>query len=344
MRDLLQPITDWFENGERVALATVVSTWGSSPRPAGSIMAVSSSGKIAGSVSGGCVESAVVERALAVLGGGSPELMHFGVSDETAWEVGLACGGTIEVFISPLGSTDFEHMKSIINRRQPLLYAIILSGSPDILGKTVIFDGAEVTPDEWGLLAGADRLPDRIRSALTQHMPQRITIEGEPDLELFINTVLPPERLLIVGGVHIAIALASLAQRLDYETVVVDPRRLFASPDRFPGVDQLIQAWPQEALSQLEITSSTAVAVLTHDPKIDDPAVIAALNSPAFYVGVLGSRKTHAARLERLRKAGVEEEALARIHAPIGLDLGAKSPEEMALSILAEIVASRRKR
>jgi xanthine dehydrogenase accessory factor len=306
-------------------------------------MAISSSGKIAGSVSGGCVESAVVEKALSILNGSSPELLHFGVSDEIAWEVGLACGGTIEVFITPLEMTDFKRMKSVIDRKQPLLYAIVLSGPPDTAGKTVIFDGGAAAPDVPALEAGMDQFKVGLKDALTQQIPQRIRTEGESGLEIFINSVQPPERLVIVGGVHIAIALAGLARQLGFETVVVDPRRLFSSRDRFPGVDRLIQDWPQEALSELDLTPSTAVAVLTHDPKIDDPAVMAALDSPAFYVGVLGSRKTHSARVERLRQAGVDDEALGRLHAPIGLDLGAKSPEEIALSILAEIVATRRR-
>jgi xanthine dehydrogenase accessory factor len=343
MRDLVREISEWFASGESVALATVVSTWGSSPRPMGSMMAISSGHKIAGSVSGGCVEGAVVETALEVLGGAPARLLKFGVADETAWDVGLACGGSIEVFVAPLPEATFEQLRSLEAARQPYLAASVTGGPARYVGQMLTARTGEILPagGEVGLIA--DWLEPRLSDLLARDKPLHTVAPGEAEYELFIDIFKPPERLVIVGGVHIAIALARLARLIGYETIVIDPRRMFAAEERFPDVDRLIQAWPQEAFPDLELTPSTAVAILTHDPKIDDPAVIAALASPAFYIGVLGSRKTHAARIQRLERSGVTKPALARLHAPIGLDLGAQSPEEIALSILAEIVATRRK-
>ena len=343
MRELFELISAWYALGERVALATVVSTWGSSPRPVGSLMAVNSSGQIAGSVSGGCVEAAVVEKALTILDGAPPELLHFGVSDEKAWGVGLACGGSIEVFVTRLKQSDFESIPPVIGKRKPLLFATVLSDPRGSVGEIFIADESGMVGESHALSPIADWMTSQVDQLFSNPTPRRVVVEDRPAFELFINPLQPPDRLVIVGGVHIAIALARLARLIGYETIVIDPRRMFAAEERFPDVDRLIQAWPQEAFTDLELTPSTAVAILTHDPKIDDPAVIAALASPAFYIGVLGSRKTHAARIQRLGRAGVTEPALARLHAPIGLDLGAQSPKEIALSILAEIVATRRK-
>lgn len=335
MREILEQLGAWLEAGEQVAFATVVSTWGSSPRPVGSTMAISSAGGITGSVSGGCVEGAVVEVAREVLGGAPPRMLHFGVSDDMAWGVGLACGGSIEVFIAPLSRENFQSLLSGAHSERTFVVATLIAGPGLELGRT---------------LAWIDDPPLEIRSHLAQAKqtlplshPIRFNL-GEQDLagrEWFINPIPPAPRLIIVGGVHIAIALVAYAKPLGFETIIIDPRRLFASRERFPHVDRLIQRWPDEAMQEVGLNSSTAVAVLTHDPKIDDPAVITALASTAFYIGALGSRKTHAKRLERLRKAGVSEQALARLHAPIGLDIAAQTPEEIALSIMAEIVASR---
>ena len=343
MRELLQDISSWFERGDRAALATVVSTWGSSPRPAGSMMAVSSDRKISGSVSGGCVEGAVIETALKVLSGAPACLMHFGVSDENAWGVGLACGGSIDVFVAPLSEADFQRIQRFVEAKLPFLTAIVIVGPEGLVGNRVIAQAGQVGPVRDELKPMVEWLEPRLDDLLAQAAPNRASIKNDPDFDIFINIFRPPERLVIVGGVHIAIALANLAQSIGYETIVIDPRRLFASEDRFSGIKELIQAWPQEALADIDLTPSTAVVVLTHDPKIDDPALIAALASPAFYIGVLGSRKTHAARVKRLKKAGVTQTAIARLHAPIGLDLGAQSPEEIALATLAEIVASKRR-
>jgi xanthine dehydrogenase accessory factor len=336
MRDVLSDIERWRADGQTVALATVVETWGSAPRPAGGKMAVSSDGKISGSVSGGCVESAVVEAAAKTLSSGEPRLLHFGVSDDTAWSVGLACGGTIDVFIETLSAGLFEPIRDALQNERPVAIATVIRGAEDRLGKKLaLFDGGTAAGEiDEAMLAAA-------RTALADGVSQRIPL-GES--EVFIDVLLPSPRLVIVGGVHIAVALVSLAKTLGFRTIVVDPREAFGNAKRFPHADQIVSEWPDQALSEIGINSSTAVAVLTHDPKLDDPALIRALASPAFYVGALGSRRTQEKRHERLRDAGVSNDTLSRLYAPIGLPLGGRSPEEIALSIMAQVVAARNKK
>jgi xanthine dehydrogenase accessory factor len=337
MRDIIQDLDRWFEENKSVALATVVQTWGSSPRRVGAKMAVTVDGEITGSVSGGCVEGAVAETAFQVLETGQPQLLHFGVSDETAWEVGLACGGQIDVFVNPLDRMSYQAEYEMLSHGDTFAIATLLKGSQQIIGKSLIvrLDGSYEGSLESGFLSPTIQVA---LEALGSGHSGRVEIPGA---EVFCEVFLPPPTLVMVGGVHIAIALAALAKPLGYHTIVVDPRRAFGSAERFPHVDRLIQAWPDEALEQLEITSSTAIAMLTHDPKLDDPALKVALPSPAFYIGALGSRKTQAARRERLLAAGIDPSLLSRLHGPIGLDIGAQTPEEIALSILAEIVAAR---
>jgi xanthine dehydrogenase accessory factor len=304
-------------------------------------MAVRADGEMVGSVSGGCVEGAVVQEAIDLLGGGKPRLLQFGVSDETAWEVGLACGGSIEIFLQILQP---EWVGSIVQGyadRKALAMAIILTGSEERIGRTALTDGQSVLAGDWDaeLFEAGHEL---LHEAITSRKTGRYELELEGDaLELFIDVLLPSPTLIMIGGVHISVALSRMANTLDYRSVVIDPRKSFASPDRFPDVDELIQRWPQEGLEGAGIDASTAIAVLTHDPKIDDPALLIALRSPAFYVGALGSRATHIKRVERLREAGLTDEELARLRAPIGLDLGGRTPEEIALAILAEITAER---
>ena len=333
MREIVNQIAEWFDLDLQVALATVVSTWGSSPPPVGSTMAVSSRSGIAGSVSGGCVEGAVVEAALEVLQGAPARMLHFGVADETAWGVGLACGGSIEVFVTQLAEDIFHDLRSSIQSDKTPILATLTAGPDEEIGRTQL----------W-----VDEIPGEVRTILRQDeillpldRPARIRAGCMSQQEWFLNPITPAPRLIIIGGVHISVALVAFAKAIGYETILIDPRRLFASSERFPNVDRLIQRWPEEALQEVGLHASTAVAVLTHDPKIDDPAVITALSSPAFYIGVLGSRKTHAKRLERLRAAGIDEKTLDRLHAPIGVDIAAQTPEEIALSIMAEIIAKR---
>lgn len=341
MRDVLEKLIEWSASGQEVALATVVQTWGSAPRPAGANMAITAEGEMAGSVSGGCVEGAVVEAALELLQGGKPRLMQFGVADETAWEVGLSCGGNIHVFVRPINLNVIEAWQQAAKEGKSAALVILIDGPDKLLGEElVLLEGGDA--QAWGSF-GPDLDPQTLgcaRTALAAGTPDRIKDETL-GAELFINVELPLPTLIVVGGVHIAVPLVSLAKTLGYRTVVVDPRRMFGSVERFPNVDQLLQIWPDKALAEVGINSSTAIAMLTHDPKIDDPALKAALDSPAFYIGALGSRKTQAKRQQRLQEAGLSDEQLARIHAPIGLDLGGRSPEEIALSVMAEIVQAR---
>ena len=338
MRDILPDLDQWRAESKPVALATVVQTWGSSPRRAGAKMALTLDRKITGSVSGGCVEGAVYEAGVDVLKSHRPQLLHFGVADETAWEVGLACGGSIDIFVKPLDERFFHTLRSVFVDEKSAVLMTVIRGPDEVLGQ-------EMLVEENGTVTGS--LPSELneralaagREALAQGVSHRAMLnEG---VEVFIELLAPPPTLIAVGGVHITIALVALAKTLGYRTVVVDPRSAFGSEERFPNVDRLVQRWPEEAFQEIPLTRSTAIAMLTHDPKLDDPALKIALPSPAFYVGALGSKTTHAKRRQRLLEEGLTEELLSRLHGPIGLKIGAGTPEEIALSIMAEIVAAR---
>ena len=337
MRDVLEQVEAWLGQGRTVAVGTVVATWGSAPRAVGSCMAVSDDGGLAGSVSGGCVETAVVQEARAVLKGDPPRLLRFGVADETAWAVGLACGGSIEVFVEALDPSVFASLREAVRLDEPLALATVIAGpAPQLGGHAVLRAGGAAAGSLEGpvLTAAAAALAE----ALATSRPARVAVAGG---ELFVDVLRPLPTLVVVGGVHIAVALVALARTLGFRTVIVDPRPAFANPERFPHADRIESAWPDEALKALGLTSSTAVAVLTHDPKLDDPALRAALPSAAFYVGALGSKNTQAKRRKRLLEAGLTEAQVDRLRAPIGLDLGGRSPEEIALSVMAEVVAAR---
>lgn len=301
----------WHREGRGAALATVMETWGSAPRPTGSQLAVSGEGEMMGSVSGGCVEGAVVEEAMAALADGRPRVLTFGVSDDEAFAVGLACGGRISVLVEPVGAALPEAMLAELvaarARREPVAYVVDL--------------------DSWDrrLAAPDPDLAPRFRSDKS----------GVEDGR-FIAIHNPPLRLAVVGAVHIAQALVPMARACGYDCLVIDPREAFGSPARFPG-ERLSHDWPDEALAAFGLDARTAVVTLTHDAKLDDPAIRAALGSGVFYLGCLGSTRTHAKRVARLEEAGFGPEAMARIHAPVGLDIGAKSPAEIAVSIMAEI-------
>lgn len=340
MRDILPDLERWREDRESIALATVIQTWGSSPRAAGAKMALTPEGKITGSVSGGCVEGAVFEAGVETLKTNQPQLLHFGVADETAWDVGLACGGSIDVFVKPLDLGFFDALHSVYIEERPAVIVTVVRGSDEILGHEMLLrEGGSIT----GTLG--DDLDESTLELAQQALEQGKSrqVDLDESTQLFLEVILPPPTLIVVGGVHITIALMALAKTLGYRTVVVDPRSAFGNAERFPNVDQLIQAWPDEAFEQVPITRSTAVAMLTHDPKLDDPALRIALPSPAFYVGALGSRTTQAKRRQRLLDEGVSEAQLDRLRGPIGLDIEARTPEEIAVSIMAEIVAARNK-
>jgi xanthine dehydrogenase accessory factor len=299
-------------------------------------MALTADGRISGSVSGGCVEGAVIEAGRVTIETGKPQLLHFGVADETAWDVGLACGGNIDIFVDSLDQSTYEMMRDFVLEDWAGSVVTVIGGPEALIGQRILHqrDGATIGSfgsdlDEplFAILRGVQRA-------------QRISL-GE-DVEVFVDLYRPAPSLILVGGVHVAIALSSLAKSVGYGTTVVDPRRAFGSEERFPEVDQVIQKWPRKALQEIGLTADTAVALLTHDPKIDDQALEIALNSDAFYIGALGSRKTHAKRKRRLEQMGFNGGQIAKIHAPIGLPIGAENPEEIALAIMAEIVGVRR--
>jgi len=340
MRDILADLESWQRDGKSIALATVVQTWGSSPRRAGAKMAFTSDGRITGSVSGGCVENAVVEAGMESLRTRQPRLLHFGVADETAWEVGLACGGSIEVFVQPLDPDIFQSVHSVLKEERSGISATVIKGPEEILGRELLLqdDGRQTgtISAEWD-----EQVLKLAHETLSTGSAHRVSLNE--DVEIFLEPILPSPALIIVGGVHIAIALASLAKTLGYRTIMIDPRTAWGNEQRFPHVDQLITKWPQEAFEKVHLTRSSAVVMLTHDPKLDDPAVKIALSSPAFYVGALGSKKTAVKRQERLLNDGLSEAQLSHLHAPIGLDIGAQTPEEIALAIMAEVVNAHRK-
>ncbi|MEE2916745.1 XshC-Cox1-family protein [Sphingomonas ginsenosidimutans] len=287
--------------GAPMALATVVSTWGSAPRPRGSHMLVHADGRFEGSVSGGCVEGDILDTAARVIAGKPFQVNTYGVADDSAWQVGLPCGGEISVMVQPVSATGFD----------PELFDRVAQARADGRSLTVHTDLATGHSDLRPLETGA----------------------------VFANRYDPPRRLLIVGAVQIAQSLAALAQTLGIETVVIDPRGRFLTEERFPGVT-LDDRWPDEAVAAWKPGPATAVVTLSHDTKIDDPALIAALASDAAYVGALGSRRSHAARRERLGASGVTPAQLDRIDGPVGIDIGAIGPAEIALSIAAAMVGA----
>lgn len=336
MRDILANVENWIDTGERIALATVIQTWGSAPRRIGSHMAFTLNGKITGSVSGGCVENAVIEAGTQVLKTNHPQLLHFGVADETAWGVGLACGGSIDVFVQPLDAQVFHEIKKVINNEESAHHITVIGGADELLGEQVLIQDNRIVTGSLG-----NEIDSRVLKLSPEiSMPQQLAME---ETQVFINVIRPTPTLVIVGGVHIAIALASLAKTLGYRTILIDPRKAWANETRFPHVDTLIQLWVDEAFEQIKVNSSTAVAVLTHDPKIDDPAIKLALKSSAFYVGALGSKSTNEKRRARLLNDGVNESQINKIHAPIGLNIGAQNPEEIALAVMSQVVQVFRK-
>jgi len=327
---VLEQAVRWLREGRPTALATVVGTWGSAPRPLASRMAITADGRFAGSVSGGCVEGAVIEEAGAVLAARRARLLEYGVSDERAWSLGLTCGGRLAVYLEPLLEPHqvglLERLLAAHAERRTVRWVCDTgSGASVLLGE----DGTPLAGSPEGRLAGA---LGAARSASGSGM-----LAGE-QAGIWVEVRVPPLRLLVVGAVHVAQHLATMAVACGWEVVVIDPRAVFASPERFPEVERVIE-WPGRALERLAPDRRSAVAVLSHDPKLDDPALRVALASPVPYVGALGSRRTHARRLARLREAGLGEHALARIRAPIGLDIGARGAAEIALAVLAEITA-----
>jgi xanthine dehydrogenase accessory factor len=308
----------WALAGRGAALATVVETWGSAPRPRGAQLAISGDAGMTGSVSGGCVEGAVVAEALDALADGRPRMLTYGVSDADAFAVGLACGGTIRVMVEPVGVGDGPGV--------PLLAELVEARAAR---RAAVY---AVRPDTWERRLVSDPGDPLWPAANAALAADRSGFEGD----WFLGAHNPPLRMVIVGAVHIAQALAPMARLAGYDVAIVDPREASGSSARFPG-EQLLNEWPDAALDAIGLDARTAVVTLTHDPKLDDPAIRAALDTRVFYLGCLGSTRTHAKRVARLTEAGVPSEALARIHAPVGFDLGAASPAEIAVAILAQV-------
>lgn len=317
---------EWHRAGQGAALASVVETWGSAPRPVGSQLAISGDGRMMGSVSGGCVEASVVTEALEALADGKPRLLSFGVADEDAFAVGLACGGRISVLVEPVGDGPASFPESLLAD----LVAARAAGRPVAL----------LTRPE----TGERRLSDGPGDAKAEAIAARLRADrsGLEEDGWFIAVHNPPLRMIVVGAVHIAQALLPMARACGFSPTLIDPRGAFGSAVRFPG-EVILDDWPDEAMASLAPDARTAVVTLTHDTKLDDPALFAALASPAFYIGCLGSSRTHAKRLARLRDAGISETQIDRLHAPVGLDIGAKSPAEIAVSIMAEIIQTLRR-
>ena len=307
---------DWHRAGKGAALATVIQTWGSAPRRVGAQLVVNAEGQMQGSVSGGCVEGAVVVEAIEALQDGKPRVLEYGISDGDAFAVGLACGGTIKVYVEPVGGAMPEQMLA-----------------------DLVATRATRTPSayEVNIATGARRL---VKNGYTERFAKDRS-GFEEDGQTFVAIHNPPLRLAIVGAVHIAQALMPMARIAGFDPVVIDPRGAFGAQARFPG-ETVIEDWPDDALATFGLDARTALVLLTHDPKLDDPALHVGLRSGAFYIGALGSKRTHAKRLERLAADGFEADTLARINGPVGLDIGASSPQEIAVSILGAMIQTLR--
>jgi xanthine dehydrogenase accessory factor len=309
VKDVLDTLERWAGDGLRFATATVVKTERSAPRESGAVLAVSEKGEVAGSVTGGCVEPAVYEEAQEILGGGPPRLVSYGIADEDAFEVGLPCGGTVHIFLAE-GEPDLvRELASRIREEQPVALAMEISGSS--IGKQ------ELVPLDGHFEPG---------------------IEGET----FLLPFAPRPEMYVFGAVDHAAAVAKVGQFLGYRVTICDARARFATRERFPDADEVVVEWPDEFLRGARVDERTAICVLTHDHKFDVPLLKVALETPAGYIGAMGARRTTESRNERLRAEGVTDEQLARIHAPIGLRIGSRTPEEVAVAVAAEIVAARR--
>jgi xanthine dehydrogenase accessory factor len=325
--DTLRTADSWRTRGDEVALATVVRTRRSAPRPLGSKFAVGSRGEMAGSVSGGCVEGAVVAEAQSVLKGGPPKLVFYGIANDEAWDVGLACGGEIWVWI--------ERYDGWETPAERAARVTVINGDHAGTHAFVTEDGVTgEVPEEL-----ADQILAAGEEAISAERNQTVLLDE--DGLIFAEALVPSPRLVVVGAVDTADSLCKMAGALGWRTVVVDPRGAFATAERIPSAGQLVVKWPEEGYDEIELRPEDHIAVLTHDPKLDDPAISGALRRGVGYVGALGSRRTQEKRRDRLRESGISEEQLARISGPIGLDIGAHTPEETAVSILAEIIAVR---
>lgn len=351
MREVLGDLLGWWRDGKPVGMATVVATWRSAPRPPGATMLVGPDGTAVGSVSGGCVEAAVYELGQEVVKSGRPVLARYGVTDDDAFAIGLTCGGVIDLFVERVDRDSFPALGDVassVETGQPVAVATTVAGAVDQVGRRLV-----IWPDRRAGTLGSARLDDAttddVRGMLASGRtgPLRYGLDGErrgDDLTLFVASFAPPPRMLVFGAIDFAAAVARLGTYLGYRVTVCDARAVFATHRRFPDTEVVVD-WPHRYLAaEIEggrVDERTVVCVLTHDPKFDVPVLEIALAQPFAFVGAMGSRRTHEDRMARLREAGVPSERLARLASPIGLDLGARTPEETAVSIAAEIIAAR---
>ena len=331
MKEILPEVERWLEDGEKVVVATVVGTRRSAPRPLGASLAISESGKMCGSVSGGCVENEVYEFAREVLAGAAPRLLTYGISDDLALSVGLPCGGEIDVFVDEVRRPLVDRLLQVVERSERAVVLTVLAG--DDLGAELL-----VTEDGERVGNGPEELAESAPELIRKGRSSLVEIGGR---EVFADVYGPPPRVLIYGAVDTAEALSRTAQEIGWRPIVADARAKFATPERLPSAAEIVVAWPDETLAQVQPDDATAIVILTHDDKFDVPMIIGALATDAFYIGALGSRRNQERRRERLLEAGVDQAALERVSGPCGLDIGAQTPAETAISILAEIMAVR---
>ncbi len=347
MRDIAPALRRWWEAGEPFALATVVGVSRSAPRPPGAAMAVGQDGEAVGSVSGGCVEGAVYELAEEVLASGEPQLVTYGYSDETAFAVGLTCGGMLTVLVERIDGEripEFGALLDAVDAGQAVAVAQVLSGPASVGARLTVWpDAAAGSLGNEGLdVAGTADARGLLSQGQTgqrhygPHGERRVD-----DVTVFISSFAPPPRMLVFGAIDFAAAVARVGVFLGYRVTVCDARPVFATEKRFPDAHEVVVEWPHRYLARTGVDERTVVCVLTHDPKFDIPLLEVALRTKAGYIGAMGSRRTHEERLERLREVGLTPDELGRLHSPIGLDIGARTPEETAVSIAAEIISGR---
>jgi xanthine dehydrogenase accessory factor len=366
VRDILDPISKWWDGGVAFGLATVVRTFSSAPREPGAAMAVSADGEAVGSVSGGCVEGAVYELASQVRDSGQAVLQTYGISDDDAFAVGLTCGGIIDIFVEPVSAQTYPELGEVaaaVRADEPVAVATVIDGPGQVGARRVIWAPGEPglqnghgngdAPDgrrSSGTLGSGHRLDqavdDDARGMLAQGLTgiRRYGPDGErrrDELSVFVQSFAPPPRMLVFGAIDFAAAVARAGKFLGYRVTVCDARPVFATRRRFPDADEVVTDWPHRFLAKQNVDARTVICVLTHDPKFDVPLLEVALRTPAGYIGAMGSRRTHDDRLARLREVGLSEDELARLRSPIGLDLGARTPEETAVAIAAELIQLR---
>jgi xanthine dehydrogenase accessory factor len=337
MKEIFPTICKWTENNKTFAIATVIKTWGSSPRPIGSTMIISKDMEMAGSVSGGCVEGSVVKAAMDILKNGGGQTLSFGITDEEAWEVGLSCGGSIQVFLEKFIGSDIRKEEQIVWNK---LKSCLENNNPCVL-LTELINGPNthslILPD--GQLFGDKNQPGLVKEGLRAYNERKNQILEIEDKQYFAHVFPRKSQMLIIGAAHITVDLVNLAKLYDFETIVIDPRGIFANKTQFTTTpDQIFEKYPEEVLNDFSLDAYSYAVILSHDPKIDDNALHILLKSDIAYIGALGSRKTHSKRVARLEAAGFSETEISRIHSPVGVDINAKKPSEIALSIMAEII------